>query len=109
MHSPSPSPPSPSPHAVAGADPVSARSFLASDQGKREIEAAQLRLSQLGIHGIPTLIVGGTLLLPSGAIGASTLVTIFRELEAKGGAAGPPLFAQDLGLPPNVTQEVLAL
>jgi hypothetical protein len=42
-------------------------------------------------------------------VGAGTLVTIFRELEAKGGAPGPPLFAQDLGLPPSVTEEVLAL
>lgn len=96
-------------HSASGADPESARSFLLSDEGKLEIEAAQRRLSDLGIHGIPTLIVGGKWQLPSGAIGATTLVGMFRELEAQGGAPGPPMFSRDLNLPRSVTEEVLAL
>mmetsp|Transcript_29592 Transcript_29592/g.90785 ORF Transcript_29592/g.90785 Transcript_29592/m.90785 type:complete len:230 (-) Transcript_29592:365-1054(-) len=92
-----------------GADPRAARSFIESNEGKDEIEAAQRRLASLGISGIPTLILGGKWQLPSGALGASTLVEVFRKIEQEGGAPGPPLFAGDLNLPANVVEETLEL
>eukprot|EP00967_Tisochrysis_lutea_P098357 scaffold145164_cov32-Tisochrysis_lutea.AAC.4 len=87
-------------------NPATGRSL---PQGKDEIEAAQRRLASLGISGIPTLILGGKWQLPSGALGASTLVEVFRKIEQEGGAPGPPLFAGDLNLPANVVEETLEL
>jgi len=92
-----------------GADPKAARSFLESDEGKVEIEAAQHRLARLGISGIPTLILGGKWQLPSGAVGAKSIVDFFRKIEAEGGAPGPPLFAGDLNFPQSVLEEALIL
>lgn len=41
--------------------------------------------------------------------GATTIVEAFRELEAKGGAPGPPMFGADLNFPPSVLEETLVL
>ena len=60
--------------ANVGADPDEARRFLDSDQGLSEIRAAQRQLRDLGVSGIPTLILGGKWQLPSGAIGSEMLV-----------------------------------
>ena len=94
--------------AAVGAEEEEARAFLASDAGKPEIEAAQHKLRQLGVSGIPTLILGGRWQLPSGAIGATTIVEAFRELEELGGATGS-VFAEALQLPDEVMQETLVL
>jgi len=91
-----------------GADPEAARAFLDSDAGCAEIEAAQVRLRQLGVSGIPTLILGGKYQMPSGAVRAGALVDAFRQLEAQGGEAGA-LFADDLAIPPHVIDESLDL
>ena len=41
--------------------------FLATDEGMAEIRKAQGLLRQLGVSGIPTLVLGATTVLPSGA------------------------------------------
>lgn len=91
-----------------GADAEEARTFLESDAGKPEISAAQEKLRELGVNGIPTLILGGRWQLPSGAVGSSTIVDAFRQIEAMGGATGS-VFAEALQLPEKVMQETLTL
>jgi len=93
---------------AVGAEPEAARRFLESGEGMQEIDAAQGVLRDLGVSGIPTLIVGGKYQLPSGAVGADTLVEAFRAIEAQGGATGS-LFAEALEIPDNVMQETLDL
>ena len=94
--------------ATVGADPEATRAFLDSEEGTKEIRAAQGRLARLGVSGIPTLILGGEYMMPSGAVGASTLVEFFRKVEAQGGAPGC-LFAEDLAIPSQVVDETIDL
>jgi len=93
---------------LVGAEPEATRAFLASDEGHAEIQRAQHRLRQLGVSGIPTLILGGKWQMPSGAIGAEQLVEAFRMVEEQGGAPDA-LFAEDLAFPPHVVDEALDL
>jgi len=93
---------------AVGADREVAARFLESDDGCSEIEAAQGLLRQMGVSGIPTLILGGKWRMPSGAVGAHTLVDAFREIEEQGGATGN-FFAEALGIPEHVMEETLAL
>ena len=65
-------------------------------------------LRELGVSGIPTLVLGGKWRLPSGALGAGTLVEAFRMVEARGGATGT-LFGEALAFPPHVLEETLEL
>ena len=46
--------------------------------------------------------------MPSGAVGAETLVEAFRMVEARGGAPDA-LFAEDLAIPDHVVAESLDL
>ena len=75
--------------ANVGADPAEAERFLDSEQGLAEIQAAQRQLRELGVSGIPTLILGGKYKMPSGAIGSDMLVSAFRAIEEEGGANHP--------------------
>jgi predicted DsbA family dithiol-disulfide isomerase len=94
--------------ASVGADREATAAFIDSDEGKPEIQRAQGRLQQLGVSGIPTLILGGKWQMPSGALGAGALVDAFRMVEEQGGAPGS-LFAEDLSIPPHVMEETLDL
>mmetsp|Transcript_16483 Transcript_16483/g.36910 ORF Transcript_16483/g.36910 Transcript_16483/m.36910 type:complete len:231 (-) Transcript_16483:261-953(-) len=91
-----------------GCDPATTRDFIDSNEGKEEIQRAQERLRTLGVSGIPTVILGGKYMLPSGAVGAGTLVEAFRQVEAEGGAPAS-LFAEDLSIPAHVLEEDLDL
>uniref|UniRef100_A0A7S2INA4 DSBA-like thioredoxin domain-containing protein n=1 Tax=Haptolina brevifila TaxID=156173 RepID=A0A7S2INA4_9EUKA len=91
-----------------GAQPEETRRFLEGEEGIVEIRRAQKRLAKIGISGIPTLILGGQWQLPSGALGADSLVNAFRSIEGQGGAIGS-LFAEDLSIPPMVLEEDLML
>ena len=93
---------------AVGADAEEARQFLESEAGKPEIQAAQAKLRQLGVSGIPTLILGGKWQMPSGALGASSIVDAFRQLEEMGGATDS-MFAEALAIPDQVMEETLVL
>jgi predicted DsbA family dithiol-disulfide isomerase len=93
---------------AVGADAEEAREFLESEAGKPEIQAAQAKLRELGVSGIPTLILAGKWQMPSGAIGASSLVDAFRQLEEMGGGTGS-MFAEALAIPDTVMEETLVL
>ena len=94
--------------AKVGSAPAATRAFLQSDEGTAEIRRAQERLQQIGVSGIPTVILGGKWMMPSGAVGATHFVEVFREVEAEGGAPAS-LFAEDLSIPPHVLEETLDL
>lgn len=91
-----------------GASAEAARRVLESGDGSEAIQAAQGILRDLGVSGIPTIVLGGKYQLPSGALGAQTLVEAFRAIEAEGGATGS-LFAEALGIPDKVMEETLLL
>ena len=93
---------------AVGADAEEAREFLESEAGKPEIQAAQAKLRELGVSGIPTLILAGKWQMPSGAISASSLVDAFRQLEEMGGGTGS-MFAEALAIPDTVMEETLVL
>ena len=93
---------------AVGADADAARTFLASESGKAEIEAANLKMRTLGVSGIPTLILGGKYQLPSGALGSSDLINAFRQIEAEDGAP-EALFAEELAIPQSVLDEEIDL
>ena len=57
-----------------GADAEEARRFLESDAGKPEIQAAQEKLRQLGVSGIPTCVHSG--LQPASRRRASALADL---------------------------------
>ena len=84
------------------------RAFLDSDDGKAEIKRAQERLRTIGVSGIPTVVLGAKYMLPSGAVGAATIVEAFRQIESEGGAPDS-LFAEDLSIPAGVLEEDLDL
>ena len=94
--------------AAVGADREATRQVIESGEGMAEITAAQSRLRAIGVSGIPTLILGGQFAMPSGAVGAETLVEAFRQVEQDGGAPGA-LFAEDLAIPEHVLEESLDL
>jgi len=86
-----------------GVDHSAAAAFLASDEGEAEIRAAQKLLVSLGIHSIPTFVIGGERAV-SGAVHQRELVEMFRAIEARGGGASKALFAAALGF----SEETLA-
>lgn len=94
--------------ASVGAEREATKAFLDSKEGTEEIGRAQSRLRELGVSGIPTLILGGKWQLPSGAVGAGTLVEAFRMVESQGGAP-EALFADDLSIPQSIVDESLDL
>lgn len=94
--------------AKVGCEPEATRAFLDSDEGLREIQAAQAKVRQLGVSGIPTLILGGKWMLPSGAVGTESIIDAFRQVEAEGGAPDAS-FAEELAIPQHVLDEDLNL
>jgi predicted DsbA family dithiol-disulfide isomerase len=80
--------------------------FLDSRQGFEEIARAQELLRQLGVHSIPTFVVGGTRLI-SGAAHHDEIVAVLREVEASDSQRSDPLFAHVLGIPPVILEEAL--
>ena len=94
---------------AVGADRDAAAAFLEDEnEGRPEIEAAQRQLRDLGVSGIPTLILGGKYQLPSGAHHAESLIRAFRQVEAEGGATGSA-FAAALSIPDEVMAETIRL
>ena len=86
---------------AVGADRDAAAAFLEDEnEGRPEIEAAQRQLRDLGVSGIPTLILGGKYQLPSGAHHAESLIRAFRQVEAEGGATAGA--AQPAALEPRL-------
>jgi len=95
--------------ARAGADGDAVAACVADpDAGAAEIAAAGDLLRDLGVSGIPTMILGGRWRLPSGALHAEDLVAAFRGVEANGGATGAA-FADALNIPARVMEETLDL
>ena len=60
------------------------------------------------MSGIPTIVLGGKWQLPSGAVGAGSLVETFRWVEEMGGAT-ESMFSEALGIPDAVMQQTLQL
>jgi predicted DsbA family dithiol-disulfide isomerase len=78
--------------------------FLNRDEGRKEIEQALDALRMLGIHGIPKFIIEGTTVV-DGAAGYETFVSIFRDIERRGSILSGPVFADILGLSPDIIQQ----
>jgi predicted DsbA family dithiol-disulfide isomerase len=92
---------------AAGAELSRAMDFLDDpDAGREEITAAQAKLRELGVSGIPTLLLGGEWQLPSGALHADDIVPALRMVEERGGATGS-FFAETLGISDAVMEETL--
>jgi predicted DsbA family dithiol-disulfide isomerase len=78
--------------------------FLNGNDGRREIEQAfRILHDDLGIHGIPTFIIEGQTVV-NGAAHSSTLIDIFRSIERRGYLQGQAIFAQTLGISPEIMQ-----
>lgn len=95
--------------AAAGADADAARAFLASEEGYEGIRRSQTMLREMGVNGIPTFILGGRRVLPSGAMHAEGLERELRVLEAEPGGAPETLFGEALGFSAQVLQQTLEL
>jgi len=93
---------------AVGADESAARKAVRTGDGRKQIQAAQGVLRDLGVSGIPTLILGGKMQLPSGALHAEHIVKAFREFESQGGATGS-IFAECLEIPDGIMEQTLAL
>ena len=91
-----------------GIDANETRAFLAGDEGTVEIVAAQRLLQGMGVHSIPTFFIGGKM-LTSGAVHAKELVNVFRQIESRGTGAPGSAFADALGIPDHVMEEVLVV
>jgi predicted DsbA family dithiol-disulfide isomerase len=78
--------------------------FLNGNQGRAEIEKSFAKLHRLGIHSIPKFIIEGKTVV-DGAARSSVFVKIFREIEKRGTVQGEPIFADILGVPPEIIQE----
>lgn len=90
-----------------GLDAVAAESFLDSSEGVSEITASSAILRSIGVSGIPTFVLGGKQMLPSGAMHQSVLVEAFREAEASAEGLPGNLFADALGIPSHVQEQIL--
>ena len=82
-----------------------AEAFLASGEGREQIEAAT-KSCALGVQSIPTFIVGGDRAV-GGAAHADNFVHAFREIEATGEGAPGSLFAEALQIPAEVMESTL--
>lgn len=85
----------------AGVDEPEARRFLASNEGREQISKSLAIAAQFGIHSIPKFIIDGEMLL-DGAAHAEEHVRVFREIERRGTTSGRALFAEALGISPEV-------
>jgi predicted DsbA family dithiol-disulfide isomerase len=75
--------------------------FLNSDEGRREIEEALSALQQMGVHGIPKFVIEGSRLV-DGAAHSDVFIDIFRDIEERGEVLRGPIFADILGVSPEI-------
>ena len=94
--------------AAAGADAAEAEAFLASREGVEQIERVQGMLRSMGVHSIPTFVVGAERVV-GGAAHADDFEHLFRAIEEEGHGAPQSLFAAALEIPHSVLEEPLAL
>mmetsp|Transcript_12881 Transcript_12881/g.32639 ORF Transcript_12881/g.32639 Transcript_12881/m.32639 type:complete len:241 (+) Transcript_12881:120-842(+) len=85
----------------AGIDEAATRTFLDSNDGRAQIESALELAHRFGIHSIPKFIIDGELLL-DGAANADQHLSVFREIERRGKTSGRAMFAEALGISPEV-------
>ena len=78
--------------------------FLNGDDGRKEIEEALIMLNRLGVHGIPKFLIEGHTMV-DGAAHSDVFIEVFRDIEARGKLRGQPLFADILGVSPEVVAE----
>mmetsp|Transcript_10952 Transcript_10952/g.16850 ORF Transcript_10952/g.16850 Transcript_10952/m.16850 type:complete len:239 (-) Transcript_10952:215-931(-) len=79
-------------------------SFLNSNEGRKEIEAALAGLREIGVHSIPKFIIAGRTLI-DGAAHASTFIEVFRKIERRGKIHAGPVFAEVLGLRKEIIEK----
>ena len=91
-----------------GADRAECDAFLKSDEGLAEIRLAQAVLRRMGIHSITNFVIGGKYVV-GGAVHASELVEIFREIEKTGEGAPDSAFAETLQIPVEMRSKTLPL
>jgi len=89
---------------VAGVNQQEATDFVIGPQGLNEIRSAQKLLSDLGIHSIPTFIMGGQMIV-NGAVKSDELVRIFRRIEKSGQSFDGSVFADVLGIPEAIMEK----
>lgn len=68
----------------AGFDAQAARDYLATSAGEREVIAAQLQAQADGVHSVPSVLIGNTLI--SGAQPATALVQALQKAATQGAA-----------------------
>jgi len=78
--------------------------FLNGSQGRHEIEQALAALNQIRVHGIPKFIIEGKTVI-DGAAHSDVFVDIFRQIEQRGVVCGDPVFADVLGVSPDIIQK----
>ncbi len=78
--------------------------FLNSDKGRKEIYNALDALKQMGVHGIPKFVIEGRRVV-DGAAHSDIFIDVFRDIEAKGEVYGGPIFADILGVSPEVLEK----
>jgi len=94
--------------AQAGVDAASADAFLASDEGTEQIDAALHILQRLGVHSIPTFVLGASRVV-GGALHTEELTRHLRELEAQPEGAPDTVFGEALGMPPEILEQTIDL
>jgi predicted DsbA family dithiol-disulfide isomerase len=78
--------------------------FLNGNEGRKEIEKALAALREIGVSGIPKFIIEGRTVV-DGAARSDAFVKIFRDIELRGEIANGPIFADILGLRPEVVEQ----
>jgi len=68
--------------AQAGFDSQAARDYLSTSAGEREVVAAQFQAQAVGVHSVPSVLIGNKLI--SGAQPASALVQALQKVAAQG-------------------------
>jgi len=93
---------------LSGVDRVAAQAFLSTNSGSTEIRAAQQQLRRMGVHSIPTFVIGAQQVV-SGAAHSDELVNAFRQIEERGEGAPNSVFGDILGIPQEVLERPLEL
>jgi len=78
--------------------------FLNSDKGTKEIHQALDALKQMGVHGIPKFVIEGRRVV-DGAAHSDVFIDIFRDIEESGEVYSGPIFAEMLGVSPEVLEK----
>ena len=83
--------------------PLDILNFLNGNEGRAEIERATETLQHLGIHGIPKFIIEGSTVI-DGAAHSVDFVEVFRDIERRGTTYGGAVFANILGVSPEIIE-----